>query len=162
MAEETRRIPVALSGPTTPTAVLLPMRLFVGWYWLRLGFAHYGEGWLSMEPGPLQGALSGCRPWEWFGSAILPMVRGQPLLFQWLTAGSEILVGAMVLVGAATRLSGTAAALMGLVWVALAGEASGPGLPLALMAITLAIAAAGRYLGVDAILRARTVRIPLF
>src|SRR5690606_15904226 len=32
MAEETRRMPSFLSGPTTATAVLLPMRLFVG-YW---------------------------------------------------------------------------------------------------------------------------------
>ena len=35
MAQETKRVPAFLSGPTTATAVLLPMRLYVGYWWLQ-------------------------------------------------------------------------------------------------------------------------------
>lgn len=51
MAEETRRVPQFLSGPTAPLAVLLPMRLLVGYVWLQAGVAKFYEGWLSSSDG---------------------------------------------------------------------------------------------------------------
>jgi hypothetical protein len=53
--------------------------------------------------------------------------------------------------------------LLSILWWVCAGcpWASWP-LPIALMALTLAVAGAGRYLGLDAILKARMVKVPLF
>jgi uncharacterized membrane protein YphA (DoxX/SURF4 family) len=68
----------------------------------------------------------------------------------------------MTLAGAITRVSATALGLMALIWFMGEGPARTEALAFALMALTLAISSAGRYLGVDAIFRARNMQIPLF
>ncbi|MCA8912109.1 MAG: hypothetical protein KDB82_10420, partial [Planctomycetes bacterium] len=70
---------------------------------------------------------------------------------------------AMMLAGAATRAAGIALALMALTGFVAAGyQFASWEVPMALISVTLAVAAAGRYLGLDAILRARMVKVPLF
>ena len=69
----------------------------------------------------------------------------------------------MMLAGAATRVAGAAIAIMSIIaFIAGGHEFGGWMIPMILMSLTLAVAAAGRYLGLDAILRARMVKVPLF
>lgn len=163
MAEETRRVPAFLSGPTTATAVLLPMRLFVGYWWLHLGLAKLTDGWLSTDQQPLVDLIKQLHPPDWFAVTFIEAANENVYLFQWLIVLAELLFGVMMLVGAATRVAGAALALMGVIaFIATGHEFASWMLPMILMSLTLAVAAAGRYLGLDAILRARMVKVPLF
>ncbi|MCB9895114.1 MAG: DoxX family membrane protein [Planctomycetes bacterium] len=163
MAEETRRVPAFLSGPTTATAVLLPMRLYVGYWWLKLGLAKLGEGWLKTDQYPLNDLIKTLNPPGWFSVTFVDAANENTLLFQWLIVLAELLFGAMMLAGAVTRVSGIAIALMALIGFIAAGyDFNSWEIPMILISLTLAVAAAGRYLGVDAILKARMVKVPLF
>jgi len=163
MAQETKRVPAFLSGPTTATAVLLPMRLFVGWWWLKLGIDKLGDGWLRLEASHIRALIEQLDPPGWFEVTFVAAASEHTVLFQWLIVVSELIFGAAMLVGLATRVAGTALALMAAIaFVAFGMPHDGWMLPLGLMALTLAVAAAGRYLGVDAILRSRQVKLPLF
>jgi uncharacterized membrane protein YphA (DoxX/SURF4 family) len=163
MAQETKRVPAFLSGPTTATAVLLPMRLYVGWWWLQLGIDKLGDGWLRLEAGHLASRLEVLDPPGWFAVTFVEGASEHTVLFQWLIVLSELVFGAAMLAGLATRVAGLALAIMaGVAFIAFGYPTDSWMLPMGLMAITLAAAAAGRYLGIDAILRARQVKIPLF
>ena len=163
MAEETRRVPAFLSGPTTATAVLLPLRLYVGYWWLKLGLSKLSEGWLSADQYPLNDVAKTLSPPDWFAVTFMDAANENTLLFQWLIVLAELLFGAMMLAGAATRVAGAAIALMALIGFIAAGYNFGSWeIPMILISLTLAVAAAGRYLGADAILRARLVKVPLF
>ncbi len=163
MAEETRRVPAFLSGPTTATAVLLPMRLYAGYWWLKLGLGKLSDGWLATDQQPLSEAIRGMHPPDWFAVTFVDAANENVYLFQWLIVLSELLFGAMMLAGAATRVAGVALAVMALIGFIAAGHDFGSWfIPMVLMSLTLAVAAAGRYLGIDAILRARMVKVPLF
>lgn len=166
MAEETRRVPQFLSGPTAPLAVLLPMRLFVGYVWLQAGVAKFYEGWLSSGEGmralleryksaPVQAP-------DWYSSLLLEPAANNLGVAAWIVVGAQLLFGLMVAAGAVTRVSATALGLMGIIWFLGEGPARTEALAFALMALTLAISSAGRYLGVDAIFKARNMQIPLF
>jgi uncharacterized membrane protein YphA (DoxX/SURF4 family) len=163
MAEETRRVPAFLSGPTTATAVLLPMRLYVGYWWLKLGLAKLSAGWLSTDQYMLSEDIKALQPPGWFSVTFIDAANENTFLFQWLIVLTELLFGAMMLAGAATRVAGAALALMaGISFVAAGYNYSSWEVPMMLMCVTLAVAAAGRYLGCDAILRARLVKVPIF
>lgn len=163
MAQETKRVPAFLSGPTTATAVLLPMRLYVGYFWLKLGLGKLGEGWLSTDRYMLSEVLKSLNPPGWFEVTFVEAANENVFLFQWLIVIAELLFGAMMLAGAATRVAGAAIAVMSAVaFIAVGFDAGGWMIPMMLMALTLAVAAAGRYLGLDAILRAKMVKVPLF
>ena len=163
MADETRRIPTFLSGPTTPMAVLLPMRLYVGWFWLRLGLDKLGEGWLLSDRDFVRGEIARIDVPNAVAEAFFSAALDNLVLSQWLVVGAQICFGAMVIAGAVTRVSAGAIALLAILWWVCTGFpwASWP-LPVAVMALTLAVAAAGRYLGLDAILKSRMVKVPLF
>jgi uncharacterized membrane protein YphA (DoxX/SURF4 family) len=163
MADETRRIPMFLSGPTTPLAVLLPVRLYVGWFWLKLGLDKLHEGWLWSDRTFIVEHLDRIRTSNFIAEAFFSAARDNLVLSQWLVVGAQLLFGALVLIGGVTRVSAGAVALLSILWWVCAGYpwASWP-LPIALMALTLAVAGAGRYLGLDAILKARMVKVPLF
>lgn len=163
MAEETRRVPMFLSGPTTATAVLLPMRLYVGWFWLKMGLEKMYAGWLSPDNRFILDELNQVQSVNFVSDAFFSAARENVVLSQWLVTGLLMLFGALMMVGGVARVAGIAIALMSLIWWVCTGYpwASWP-VPMALMAITLSIAAAGRYLGLDAILKARMVKVPLF
>ncbi|MBP9893497.1 MAG: DoxX family membrane protein [Planctomycetes bacterium] len=166
MAEETRRVPQFLSGPTAPLAVFLPMRLFVGYVWLQAGIAKFYDGWLASTDGvnamlaKYKAAL--VQPPEFYTSMLLEPAAQNPNVAAWILVGAQVLFGLMTAAGAVTRVSATALGLMGLVWFLGEGPARTEALAFALMALTLAISSAGRYLGVDAIFKARNMQIPLF
>lgn len=163
MAEETRRVPAFLSGPTTATAVLLPMRLYAGYWWLKLGLGKLSSGWLATDQQPLSDAIKELHAPGWFDVTFLAAANENIYLFQWLIVLAELLFGAMMLAGAATRVAGVALAVIALLAFTAAGYDFGSWyIPMALISLTLAVAAAGRYLGIDAILRARMVKVPLF
>ena len=163
MAEETRRIPAFLSGPTTPTAVLFPLRVYVGWFWLKLGLDKLYLGWLSSDNYVLVNELRGYQAPGWFEVTFFAAAEENELLFQWLIVGAQLFFGAMMLGGAVTRVAGAAIALMSIIyWIGAGFPAGTWAIPMAIASITLAIAAAGRYLGLDAILRTRMVKVPLF
>ena len=163
MAEETRRVPAFLSGPTTATAVLLPMRLYVGYWWLKLGLAKLSAGWLGSSELKLSEDLKTLHPPDWFAVTLVDAANENTFLFQWLIVLAELLFGAMMLLGAATRVAGAALACMAVIsFIAVGYNYSGWEIPMVLMCATLAVAAAGRYLGFDAILRARLVKVPIF
>lgn len=163
MAQETRRVPAFLSGPTTATAVLLPMRLYVGYWWLQLGLGKLSDGWLSTDQQHLPDLLKQQNPPDWFAVTFIEAANENVYLFQWLIVLGELLFGAMMLAGAATRVAGAALAIMALIAFIASGHEFGSWtIPMVLMSLTLAVAAAGRYLGLDAILRARMVKVPLF
>ena len=163
MSQETRRVPAFLSGPTTATAVLLPMRLYTGYWWLQLGLGKLADGWLTTDTPRLPDAMAGLQPPDWFAVTFMEAADENIYLFQWLIVCLELLFGAMMLVGAATRAAGIGLALMaGVAFVAAGYRFDSWEVPMMLIALTLAVAAAGRYLGLDAILRARLVKVPLF
>lgn len=139
------------------------MRLFVGYWWLRLGMEKLGDGWLDAGSYRLPALISRQNPPAWFEVTLLEAAQENVLLFQWLIVLSELVFGMLMMAGAVTRVAGTALALMAIIAFIAAGFPHDRWMvPLALMSLTLAIAAAGRYLGVDAILRARMVKVPLF
>jgi thiosulfate dehydrogenase (quinone) large subunit len=146
--------------------VLLPMRLFVGYVWLQGGVAKFYEGWLSSSDG-MKALLERYKsapvhPPEWYSSMLLEPAANNLNAAAWIVVGAQLLFGLMTAAGAVTRVSATALGLMGLVWFLGEGPARTEALALALMALTLAISSAGRYLGVDAIFKARNMQIPLF
>lgn len=163
MAEETKRVPVFLSGPTTATAVLLPMRLFVGYWWLKLGWDKAGDGWLSTDQHRLDGLLKTLDPPGWFEVTLVAAAQENLFLFQWMIVLFELVFGVLMMAGAVTRVTGAVLAVMALIaFLAMGLPHDAWMIPMMLMALTLAVAAAGRYLGIDAILRARMVKVPLF
>ena len=163
MAQETKRVPAFLSGPTTATAVLLPMRLYVGYWWLQLGLGKLADGWLSTDQMHLPDLLEQQNPPDWFAVTFIEAANENVYLFQWLIVLGELLFGAMMLAGAATRVAGVAIAVMSIIAFIASGHEFGSWMvAMILMSLTLAVAAAGRYLGLDAILRARMVKVPLF
>jgi uncharacterized membrane protein YphA (DoxX/SURF4 family) len=163
MAQETKRVPAFLSGPTTATAVLLPMRLYVGYFWLKLGLGNLTEGWLTTDQYMLTDVLKTLNAPDWFEVTFIEAANENVFLFQWLIVLAELLFGAMMLAGAATRVAGAAIAIMSAIaFIAVGFDAGSWMIPMILMSLTLAVAAAGRYLGLDAILRARMVKVPLF
>lgn len=163
MAQETRRIPAFLHGPTTPTAVLFPMRLFAGYWWLEAGLSKLREGWLNHIDGQLPVVLNSLDAPGWFEVTFVSAANENTLLFQWMVVLSEIVFGAMMMAGAVTRVAGAALTLMAVTaYVAYGYPNDSWFVPMGLMTLTLAVAAAGRYLGLDAILRTRLVKVPLF
>jgi len=163
MAEETRRVPMFLSGPTTATAVLLPMRLYVGWFWVKLGLEKLHSGWLSPDSRFIVDELNQISSPNVVSDAFFSAARENVVLSQWLVTGLQLLFGVLMMVGGVTRVAGIALALMSLVWwVCTNYPWAGWQVPMALMSLTLCVAAAGRYLGLDAILKARMVKVPLF
>ncbi|MDC1141703.1 DoxX family membrane protein [Planctomycetota bacterium] len=163
MAQETRRIPAFLTGPTTPTAVLFPMRLFAGYWWLASGLQRLRDGWLSGTDVHLPNFLNTFDAPNWFEVTFFGAASENVLLFQWLIVLAEVVFGAMLMIGAVTRVAGVALTLMATTaFIAHGYPADGWYVPMGLVTLTLAIAAAGRYLGLDAILRARMVKVPLF
>jgi len=163
MSQETKRVPAFLSGPTTATAVLLPMRLYAGWWWLKLGLGKWSEGWLSTDQAMLSEAIKDLHPPGWFEVTLVDAANENLFLFQWLIVLAELLFGAMMLAGAATRVAGVALSVMALLGFIAAGYTySSWEIPMILMCLTCSVAAAGRYLGADAILRARLVKVPIF
>jgi uncharacterized membrane protein YphA (DoxX/SURF4 family) len=142
------------------------MRLFVGYVWLQGGVAKFYEGWLSSSDG-MKALLERYKsapvhPPEWYSSMLLEPAANNLNAAAWIVVGAQLLFGLMTAAGAVTRVSATALGLMGLVWFLGEGPARTEALALALMALTLAISSAGRYLGVDAIFKARNMQIPLF
>lgn len=163
MAEETRRVPMFLSGPTAALAVLLPMRLYVGWFWLKLGLDKLSAGWLGADQQAMTDELKDLPSYNFVADAFISAARDNVMVSQWLVTLGQIFFGAMMMAGGVTRVTGAALALMALLWWVCSGYPwAGWPIPMALMSVTLAIAAAGRYLGLDAILRARMVKVPLF
>jgi uncharacterized membrane protein YphA (DoxX/SURF4 family) len=163
MAEETRRVPAFLSGPTTATAVLLPLRLYVGYFWLKLGLTKLNAGWLATDQQHLPDVIESLTAPRWFEYAFLEAANENVYLFQWLIVIFELLFGALMLAGGVVRVAGIGIAVMAVIAFICTGYDHGTwALPMALIALTLAVASAGRYLGLDAILRARLVKVPLF
>ena len=139
------------------------MRLYVGWFWLKLGLDKFYAGWLSGESQFLPDELNRLAAPHWFDVAFVDAARSHVFLFQWLVVVFEVLFGALLMAGAVARVAGIVLAAMAAVWFIATGyDAHAWMIPMALMSLTLAAAAAGRYLGVDAILRARLVKVPLF
>ncbi|MCC6572695.1 MAG: DoxX family membrane protein [Planctomycetes bacterium] len=168
MAEETRRVPTFLNGPTTPIAVLLPMRLFVGYYWLQAGLAKLSAGWLGGANTQLKEMVLGWgkegayAPPPWFSGVMTGAITDNMAVFQWLVVCAQLGIGALVLAGAVTRITAAIAGLMAIIALIALGPACPEALPVAVMGVTCAIAAAGRYLGVDALIRVRNMQIPIF
>ena len=152
-----------LTGPTTATAVLLPMRIYIGFIWMQAGLAKLSEGWFSLENEYLPRLLAKQYPPEWFNVPFISAAAENVFLFQYLFVIFQLIFGVLMIGGGVTRVTGTVLGVMSLLaWVASGYAAGSEHIPMAIMSATLAVAAAGRYLGIDAILRARTVRIPLF
>ena len=163
MAEETRRVPAFLSGPTTATAVLLPLRLYVGYFWLKLGLTKLNAGWLATDQQHLPDVIESLTAPRWFEYAFLEAANENVYLFQWLIVIFEMVFGALMLAGGVVRVAGIGISVVSVVAFILTRpdhRTSAP--PEGLIALTLAVASAGRYLGLDAILRARLVKVPLF
>jgi uncharacterized membrane protein YphA (DoxX/SURF4 family) len=135
----------------------------VGYWWLQLGLGKLSNGWLSTDQFRLDEVIKTLNPPGWFSVTFIDAAHENPFLFQWLIVLAELLFGAMMLSGSVTRVAGAAIALMSLIGFIAAGYDFGSWeIPMILISLTLAVAAAGRYLGVDAILRARMVKVPLF
>lgn len=144
-------------------AVLLPMRIYVGWFWLKLGLDKLNGGWLFSDRTPLVDELNQIHYSNAVSDMFFSAARENVTLSQWLVTGTQLVFGALMVLGGVTRVSGVLIALMAVLWWMFTGYPwAGWPLPMVIMGLTLAVAAAGRYLGLDAILKARMVKVPLF
>lgn len=139
---------------TTPA--LLPVRLFVGWVFLRASLTKLSTGWLE-EPrlaAVLEGWLKEGRTYAAYRPFLEAVVLPHAKLFSWLVCGGELCVGAALLAGLITR----GAALGGVVLTASFMLARGDGAdanqtaPFVAMTLALLLGHSGRTLGLDAAL----------
>ncbi|MEO6952331.1 MAG: DoxX family membrane protein [Polyangia bacterium] len=139
---------------TTPA--LLPIRLFVGWVFLRASLAKLSTGWLEQPrlAAVLEGWLKEGHTYALYRPFLHDVVLPHAQLFSWLVCGGELLVGAALLAGIITR----GAALGGLVLTTSFLLARGDGAdanqtaPFVAMTLALLFAHTGRTLGLDAAL----------
>jgi thiosulfate dehydrogenase [quinone] large subunit len=140
--------------------VLLPMRLWAGWVMGRAGLAKAMGGWLHEPklPAIITGWLTAGKPYGFYAPFLRNVVLPHDGLFSFLVVAGELAVGAALLLGLLAR----PAALGGLVMVLafLFGQGdplvgANPTSAMAVAMLTLALAAPGRALGLDAALRGR-------
>ena len=145
-----------------PLAYLFPLRIMSGLILLIEGWGKLRGGWLHGTPlmGMLGGWLQEAKPYHFF----LPVVstaHAHPKIFGMLVTAGELVVGASMFLGLASRLG----AFLGAALLFSIAFASGQGLAppgnailLGALMLLFVLAPPGRFLGLDSRLRVRLPR----
>lgn len=145
---------------------LVVIRLFLGYWFLSRALSKVGAGFLSRPT--LQGMAekwASDNPLLFYKSFLTDWVIPNSELFSYLVVYGEALVGLTLILGLATRFSAFVGALMVGSYGLAKGWWPGPaGIDKAFLAMLAAtfIGAAGRYGGLDALLKKRYPRLPLW
>jgi thiosulfate dehydrogenase (quinone) large subunit len=145
-----------------PTPALLPVRLFVGWVFLRAALLKLAGGWLDQPKlgAIVEGWLREDKPY----GLIAPLLRGVVVPhahgFSRFVAGAELVVGAALLAGFLTRAAALGALLLSTTYLLARGDGleANPTAPFIVMAAALFFSHSGRTLGLDAALADRLPR----
>lgn len=138
---------------------LLPVRIFVGWVFLRASLVKLTGGWLAGHKlGPIiEGWLADGRPYGFYAPFLRNVVLPSEHTFGALVTCGELVVGATLLAGLFTRvgaLVGVALATSFLLGRGDGAEANATA-PFIAMTLTLLMGHSGRALGLDAALADR-------
>lgn len=144
-------------------APLLPIRLFVGWVFLRASLVKLGSGWLDQphKLGPiLEGWLRDGKPYAFYAPFLRGVVLPNEHLFAGLVTIGEISVGALLLAGLFTRAAALIALVLTLSFLLGRGDGAEANAtaPFCIMALALLFGHSGRTLGLDAALADRAPR----
>jgi uncharacterized membrane protein YphA (DoxX/SURF4 family) len=151
-------------GASIPLSYLLPLRLFVGWFFLNAGLSKLGPFLHTSELRSTLARWAADNPYPFYKGFLATRAQDYSGLLAYLVAYGEIIVGAMLMLGLFTRL----ACAVGILLVANYYLASGhtgwvfAGIDQAFFValVTLAAAGAGRVAGLDGHLLARAPTLP--
>ena len=146
-------------------AGMVLLRIFLGAFFLYIvftdkignpgAFTHQLAEWTRSG-----GLFVAGNQWPAFGTFLAKTVYPNAQAVAWLLIFSELLVGAMLLVGLLTRLAGLGALVLSTLYTLatfhLPAEFWGNGLAFAVASLAVIIAAAGRTWGIDAFIAQRT------
>lgn len=144
---------------TPNSAALLPIRLFVGWVFLRASLMKLAGGWLDQSKLTpiIEGWLHEGRPYSFFAPFLRNVVLTHAHTFSWLVAGGELLVGGALLAGFLTRAAALGGVCLTLAFMLARGDGAdaNPTAPFVIMSLALLFSHSGRTLGMDAALADR-------
>lgn len=146
----------------SPISALLPVRLFVGWVFLRASLMKLSSGWLGQPKlvAVLEGWLREGRTYALFRPFLEGVVIPHDRLFSWLICGGELAVGAALLAGFCTRAAALGGVLLTMAFLLGRGDGldANPTAPFVAMSLALLFSHSGRSLGLDAALADRLPR----
>lgn len=144
------------------SAPLLPIRLFVGWVFLRAALTKLAGGWLVQPKiaAVIEGWLRDGKPYGFFAPFLRNVVLAHPQTWSQMIAIGELAVGAALLAGFITRAAALGGFLMALSFFLARGDGfeANPTAPFAIMTLALLFSHSGRTLGLDAALADRLPR----
>jgi thiosulfate dehydrogenase [quinone] large subunit len=150
-----------MAEPTSSPA-LVPIRVFVGWVFLRAALIKLAGGWLEQPRlAPfLEGWLKEDRPWGIFSPFLRHVVLPHAQGWSAVVACGEVLVGAALLAGFLTRAAALGGLLLSLAFLLARGDGieANPTAPFVVMSFALLFSHSGRTLGLDAALADRLPR----
>jgi uncharacterized membrane protein YphA (DoxX/SURF4 family) len=144
------------------SAALLPVRLFVGWVFLRGALLRLADGWLDhprVVP-YLEGWLANGQMHGFFAPFVRHLVLPYGQTWSIVIAVSDLLIGGALLAGFLTRAAAFGGFLLALAFLLARGDGldANQTAPLLFMCATLMLAHSGRTLGMDAALADRVPR----
>ncbi len=147
---------------TTLLAVLLPIRLFAGWVFLRASIVKLAGGWFDHPKlqAIVEGWLQDDKPYSFFAPFLRSVVLPNAQLFGRMVALGELAVGCALLLGLVTRAAAAGGLFLTLMFLLARGDGldGNPTAPFVVMMLTLLLSHSGRTLGVDAALAHRLPR----
>jgi thiosulfate dehydrogenase [quinone] large subunit len=145
-----------------PLAYLLPLRILCGLILVMEGWSKLHGDWLHGTP--LQASLGGWmaagKPYGFF-LPVVNVAHAHPKIFGSLVTLGELTIGLSMLLGVLTRISAALGALMLFSFAFGAGQGLAPpgnALLMGALFLLFVFAPPGRFMGVDAVLRARLPR----
>jgi thiosulfate dehydrogenase [quinone] large subunit len=145
-----------------PLAYLLPLRILCGLILVMEGWSKLHGDWLHGTP--LQASLGGWmaagKPYGFF-LPVVNVAHAHPKIFGSLVTLGELTIGLSMLLGVLTRISAALGALMLFSFAFGAGQGLAPpgnALLMGALFLLFVFASPGRFMGVDAVLRARLPR----
>ena len=144
---------------TTFVALLLPLRLFVGWVFLRASIVKLADGWFDQPKlAPIiLGWLHDGKSYGFFTPFLHDVVLPNAQQFGRAVTAGELLVGGALLAGFFTRVAALGGLLLSLSFMLARGDGidANQTAPFVAMTLTLLFTHSGRALGVDAALADR-------
>jgi thiosulfate dehydrogenase [quinone] large subunit len=145
-----------------PSAALLPVRLFVGWVFLRASLMRLGGGWLDQPRvvAPVEAWLQSGHTYGFFAPFVRALVLPHGQMWSIFIAVGELLIGAALLAGFITRAAALGGLVLTLAFLLVRGDGldANPTAPFVFMFATLMLSHSGRTLGLDAALADRLPR----
>jgi thiosulfate dehydrogenase [quinone] large subunit len=136
-------------------AWLVPLRLYIGWFFLDSGWGKWSSGWI--DKGVLAQRIGTWmqegKTFAFYADFLREQVLTHLSLYSWLVVVGELGAGAALMLGLGTRLAAAAALLMNVNFFL--GSAQPLNVVFALCNVVFIAAGAGRTFGLDALVRQR-------